>query len=54
LASDAQGNPFSDDGRAIAEWIPEIRIVEDPSSELEEGRDQVAKDCERHAAAIAG
>jgi hypothetical protein len=35
LASDAQGNPFFEDGRAIAEWVPEIRLVEEPSSEVE-------------------
>ena len=37
LASDAQGNPFFEDGRAIAEWVPEIRLVEEPSSEIERG-----------------
>jgi hypothetical protein len=35
LASDAQGNPLFEGGKRIAEWIPEIRIVEEPSSELD-------------------
>jgi hypothetical protein len=47
LASGAQGNPFFEDGRAIAEWIPQIRLVEDPFSELERGGNQLAKKRER-------
>jgi len=54
LASDAQGNPFFERGRAIAEWVPEIRIVEESSSELEEGGNQLVKDCDRHRAAVKG
>jgi|SRR5580700_6432038 hypothetical protein len=54
LASDAQGNPFFEDGRGIAEWVPEIRIVEEPSSELEEGGNQLAKESERQGAAVEG
>jgi hypothetical protein len=37
LACDAQGNRIFEDGRAIAEWVPEIRLVEEPPSEPERG-----------------
>jgi hypothetical protein len=54
LASDAQGNPFFEHGRAIAEWVPEIRRVEDPSSELEAGGHQLAHEPQRQGAAVEG